>query len=338
MSCLCTRITRTLLLSCVSALPIVAPSHAGEILFGAAGVPKSLGQTRDYDQIFGALKGARIGLFLPTSIYQMTPQVKSLGREADFLPPCSAESPSFEALQRSGIRLVIPASLLYPLKAALPPIEVDPLRKLIACIGRANLFGVGAFDEPALQDIPVDVSQRLYERVKQIDATLPVLMVHAPLKTDAEQTATVSGRDAYLNKVLGHSQYADIVGFDLYAVPQWLARIKTPVGDDQSVDYAAAARDYMAWLRRELPDKRYLAVLQGFSYSDQYETSALRQFDEATLSRVRPPTEQELREMVQLSIDGGATVVFWWGESLLPNEASLPWPDLLRVTKSFAAP
>lgn len=313
-----------------------AAAHADTVLFGAAGVPKSLGGSRDYDRIFAALKAAKIALFLPTSIYQISPETKSLEREGDLLPPCTAASPAIAALVKADLRLVAPANLLYPANRALPPIASDPLRALIACLGRDHLFGVLAYDEPAHQKLAPDLSRRLYERVKAVDPSLPVLMVHAPLKPTLERDSTAAGRAAYLAQVLAHSRYADIVGFDLYTIPQSMARIGTPQSGDRTVDYATAARDYAAWLRQNLPGKRHLAVLQAFSYADQYAPSPWRDAEAKRLA-VRPPSADELRQMARLSIDGGASVVFWWGESLLPSEDAPLWHDVLAVSKEMGS-
>src|SRR3712207_2444919 len=154
--------------------------HA-QTMFGAAGVPKSLGQSRDYDRIFSELRAAGFKLFFPTFQYLEQPAAKSLGFEIDFLPPCSADAPAFAALRRHNIQLVVPGEMLYPTESPFPPFASDPLRALIACAGRNNILGVASYDEPAHQGTPESVLQRLHQRVKQVDPTLPVLMVHAAM-------------------------------------------------------------------------------------------------------------------------------------------------------------
>jgi len=310
-----------------------ALAQPGQSVFGAAGVPQTLGQTRDYDRIFEGLKSAGIDLFFPTFLTQEAPTVRTLGFETDFLLPCSPEGGGFKALRRHGIRLIIPGELLYPADAELPAIEKDPLRELIVCAGREGIFGIMSYDEPAHKGNHEGLSKRLFERVKQIDVSVPVLMVHAPIILDQEKHKAPQGRKDYLDDALRQSAHADIVGFDIYPVPPPLAQIGTPFSDGNVADHATAVRDYMEWLRRNLPDKRHLVVLQGFSYRDQFHPLYFKMIGQHVMSIVRSPTLAETREMVKLGIEGGASVVIWWGQSLLPTETAEPWPAILETAK-----
>lgn len=324
------------ILACGLALFLSAAAEPETPLFGVAGVPKALGVKRDYDAIFAELQKAGVTLFYPTFLYVMAPEPKSLGRETDFLPPCSAAAPAFAALHRHGIKLVIPGHLLYPLGAPLPPLDRDPLRKLLDCTGRDGLFGVASYDEPAHQHVPLTALRALYERVKQVDRTLPVLMVHAPVKIDEVKTARAA--DTYLDEIRRQSVYADIVGFDLYPIPQVVAHLGTPSSVGRSADFSTAISEHMNWLRRAVPGKRYLVVLQGFSYADEVEPRTLRSMaSAAVLSLLRPPSKAELAQMARLSIDAGADLVVWWGQSMLADDHAAVWRDLLQVTHEVRA-
>lgn len=307
-------------------------------VFGVAGVPRELGTSRDYDRIFALLKASGIDTFLSTFQYVEHPAAKSLGFESDFLPPCSADGPGFAALRRHGIGLVVAADVIYPRGASLPPLAIDPLQSLIACAGRERIFAVLSYDEPVHQGVSEEETRQVYKRVKQIDASLPVLMVHAPMIVDQPAYATEAGRHRYLGAVARYSRNADIVGFDVYPIPRDIAKVCTPDSEGTVVGHATAIRGYTAWLRREVPGKRLMMVLQGFSYVDQFEPDFLAGIASAsTIAAVKAPTGAELAEMLRLSIEGGAGMVFWWGPSLIRNAAAQPWPELLSVTRAMKA-
>lgn len=310
--------------------------HAVEL--GMAGVPKELGATRDYDRIFDGLKASGVSVFYPTFQFVEAPTPQSLGFEVDFLPPCTAQTPAFAALRRTGMRLVIIGDLIYPPDSPLPPLAEDPVRQIIDCAGRNNIYGVASYDEPVERDISLSAVSTLYKRVKQIDPTLPVAMVHAPIILDKARYSTGAGRANYLQQVKIHSQYADVVGFDVYPITRAIANMATPFSGSANVNHLAAIRDYMMWLNREVPLKKRLIVLQGFSYADQFDPTYLaRLADAETVSTIRPPTGREHLAMATLAKMGGASLLVWWGTSLQQSETARVWQDLLSITKYLAA-
>ena len=302
----------------------VTASGAADVDFGTSGVPKALAKTRDYDRIFSGLKAAGIDVFFPTFQTQEAPTVKTLGLETDFLAPCSSDSPAFRAMRENGIRLLIPGELLYPGEGDFAPLDSDPLRALLECAGREGVYGVLNFDEPAHNGKDSSLSQRLYERVKQVDPSVPVIMVHAPIILDQDKHKTAEGRQAYLDEVARQSVFSDIVGFDVYPVPQEVAWIGSPTSGDQTVDHARGVKDYMDWIRQNVPGKKYFIVLQGFSYKDQYQPFYFTLFGQHIADVVRPPTREETLEMARIGIENGASFVIWWGTSMLADEEDGP--------------
>ena len=61
---------------------------------------------------------------------------------------------------------------------------------------------------------------------------------------------------------------------------------------------------------------------------------------QATDASVNRATEVLFRDaatpdaMVRLGIEGGASVVIWWGQSLLEAETTAPWPAIVDITKA----
>lgn len=306
--------------------------------FGAAGVPRDLGESRDYERIFTELAANGVTVFYPTFQYVEQPEPKSLGFESDFLPPCRPDQPSFAAMRKHKIRLIVLGSALFPADA--PLANGAMLKALIDCAGRENVEGVMSYDEPAHQNVPVAASKRLYEAVKAVDRTLPVMMVHAPFVMDRGDLQTPEGRKSYLRAIAEHSRYADAVGFDVYPIPKDLAQVGSPISPDRGiVDHRVAIRDHAAWLARNFAGKRRFMVLQAFSYADQYAPSALTALAGSPLfDIVRPPTAGELGDMARGSVEGGATLVVWWGQSFLTQSGGRVWRDVLATTKQMAAP
>lgn len=306
-----------------------------QTVFGVAGVPQSLGRARDYDATFALLRANGITAFFPTFQTVEQPAAASLGFETDFLPPCTPESPAFSALRRQGVGLVVAADAIYPRGAALPAAERDPLRALIACAGREHIHAVLSYDEPVHQGASEAEVERVYRRVKEVAADLPVLMVHAPMILDQPRYATAAGRNAYLAACARYSRHADVVGFDVYPIPRDIAKVTAPDGNGAAADHAAAIRSYTAWLRRAVPGKPLMMVLQGFSYVDQFEPAFLARIaGPSVIAAVSPPSPEETAEMVRLAVAGGAGTVFWWGPSLLRDAGSAPWPAILDAART----
>jgi hypothetical protein len=301
----------------------------------AAGVPKPLGESKNFELIFRTLSEAGMSVFFPTFQYKEIPEAKSLGLETQFLPPCQPLNPALTAMLQENISLLVPGELLYPqLPAPFPTLEEDPLQALSSCLGEQGIFAVYSYDEPVGQGVSLESVKRFYERVKDINPQLPVMMIHKPLLADDEALQTPEQKTAYLDKVKSYSQYTDIVGFDVYPIPAHIAQVISPYTVDYTTDYRILIADYLKWLRAELPDKQLALVLQGFSYTNQYEDSFLREnFPDDLLATVRAPSKEELSEMVRVVLEYDAYII-WWGQSFLEKADLQLWEDILSVSQN----
>lgn len=316
------------------ALSLASTFNAGATQFGVAGVPVALGKSGDYNGIFATLKASGVDIYFPTSQYVEQPAPKALGTEKDFLTPCTPSSPGFTALRRHNMRLLIAGELLYGREQGLPTLDADPLRQIIECAGRENVFGILSYDEPVSTGASLDDVSRLFNRVKEIDPTLPVLMVHAPVVLDKPEFSSPSAQAAYLKKVKAYSFYTDYVGFDVYPVVKEIALVGSPASGGQIVGHVEAVRDHLKWLRNELPDHGFMMVLQGFSYADQFEPNFLKTIaPQEMLDAVRPPSLDESLEMARVSISGGADLLVWWGLSFQKDGQSPIWRNVLKTAK-----
>ncbi len=309
------------------------------------GVPKHWGETRDYNDWFMKLKAAGVTAFLPFSEYQEAPEVLSLGYEVDFLPPCDRNSPAFQALRKHDMKLIVPAQLLYA-PDNFPSLQDDPLLALSQCAGEGMIAAVLSIDEPfyAPRD-PVDPYKdvrELYERVKTVTPELPVLMVHAPVLsqvtgTDGQARAVTQDEvDYYLSEVEHLSDYADIIGFDLYPIPTELMGFSAPGQNGLPVDYTIAFPSYMDWLRQHAGERQYMMVLQGFSFEDQFSPEMAQQVKDAGYT-MRVPDEGELRTMACDVWQGGGSVIAWWGPSLLVEDDEVFWNQILEVSQHITS-
>ncbi len=324
-------------------LPAAEPPASGEEAtpavqpaFTAAGVPKYLGERRDYEAIFSTLAEAGVGAFFPTFQYQEIPMPASLGFEQDFLPPCTPDDPAFMAMRANGIKLIVPGGLLYP-PGDMPPLEDDPLAALRECAGSEGITAVLSIDEPfgAVRD-PADPYQdvrAIYERVKRIAPGVPVWMVHAPIpaKLPGEdgraRPVTQDEIAGYLVEVRNFSVYADGFGFDVYPVPMEVADITAPSQGGDVGDYATTVENYARWLSENAAGKTTFLVLQGFPYD--------RLFNDGV--DIPAPTEAELREMVCRAQANGVGYFVWWGQSFLLAEDQSLWDAVLAVTEGITA-
>lgn len=321
-----------------SIISLASAASSAPLLIAAAGVPRDLGATRDYDRIFGALAEAGVTLFYPIFQYQEAPTAETLGFEVDFIAPCRRDDPAFAALRRHGVRLIAPGNLLYQPDAAMPALSIDPLAALIACAGRESVYGVLSYDEPAHNGVSARAADAFYRRVKQVDPDLPVLMVHAPLIIEEGGMVDQAARDAYLRDVAELSKFADVVGFSTYPIPPEIAKMGSPFRGTEIVDHRVAAHDYMAWLRVAAPGKRYMAVLQGFSYADQFSPEMLAVVAPPEVREmVRPPSARQFEEMANISIEGGADIIVWYGAGFSDREAAQGWRDVLEVSRRLGA-
>lgn len=316
--------------------PIQPPASFDVIV---AGVPKPWGETRDYRFIFDELDAANIQGFMPTFQYQEIPTPQSLGYEVDFITPCKGTDAAFAELASHGVTLIVPGELLYPPPPAeFPSMQDDPLAALIACAGRDQIMAITTYDEPTLwvsqdPDARADYPRLLYDRVKQIDPTIPVLMVHAPLPALVEDAGTPrwitqAEIDVLLADVAWYSQWADAVAFDVYPVPPEIAGIVTPYDIGTLTDYRTGPADYVRWLRNTMPDKLTGIVLQALPY----ERLAAPGW-EGDLAGSPAPTRCELSTMVRTTTAEGASFIIWWGGSFLRAEDADLWNDVLGASQ-----
>jgi hypothetical protein len=297
-----------------------------DVDFMAAGIPATLGENPDFDCIFSQLRTAGIDIFLPFSEYQEVPEVRCLGYEAQFFQPLRQSGRALAALRRHKMKLLLPSAVIYP-DGKFPPLREDPLRQLISRVGRANVFGVYAYDEPVLNGT-IEKCQALYQRVKHIDASLRVVMVHAPVP---ESVTSEADFGEHFRKIKEASQFSDIVGFDIYAIPKDLLKVRGPYsGPKKILGYRDALAEYLRWLRETLPQKRKLIVLQAFCAQDQGHPYWL-----AKLYGDRRPTKQELDDMAKIVTDSGSSLC-WWGQSLVKDRDGQFWNDVLRATSRVA--
>lgn len=329
------RLSSRLGLALLTILALCYPAPAMALEIFASGIPTFMGKNPDWDAVFSQLSKAGIHTFLPDSQYIQVPEAKSLGWEVDFLAPRADRSNLvFRAMRRHGIKLLIPAECLYPRSKTFPPLSSDPLRTLIAKVGRDSVAGVFSYDEPVTTDLSFERVKELYRRVKEIDSTLPVYLVHAPIPEapwkGEKNPAKIA--DIYLSQVKRFSTLTDFVGFDVYPIPESIAKVTTP--DDVSTpttSYRKAVADYSLWLRKNTPDKKHFMVLQAFSYEDQGFPKWL-----AILYGARRPTAEELRQMAQVTKDSGIDVLGWWGQGMLGQAESdrAFWQSLLHVSEA----
>jgi len=308
----------------------------------AAGVPKYWGETRDYDAWFAELSAAGITEFLPFSEYQELPEALYLGYEADFFPPCSYDDASFRALRAHQVKLVVAGEVLYA--EGFPPLEDDLLRALRVCAGEGMISTVLSFDEPGITQIhaldPTRKARMLYERVKAIDPTLSVMMVHAPIPetvTELDGTSRPvqhSDVETYLRDVKDFSVYADIIGFDLYPIPAEFASLIAPNLGLTPVGYRQAFPAYFDWLHGIAEDKPYFLALQAFSYERELSSTMAQEAKDAGYE-LRFPTETELQDMACLAVEGGATKLALWGQSFLLSEDKTFWESVLEVSRQI---
>lgn len=320
-----------------AALALARPINAEQINFVVAGAPSDLVADRDYLTLFTLLRQNGVTGFFPTFQYQEVPRARSYGYESDFAPPCSPNDRAFKALA-SGIKLVLPAELVYPHPSIFskPMSANDPLTQIIACAGRSNIAGITSYDEAAFQGVSHSDVKGFYDHVKAIDETLPVLMVHGPLVADRRAFNTSSKRRAYLEKVVAYSNFADVVGFDVYPVPALVAKLAMPSSNGRIETADKAVKDYATWLKSALPGKRKLMVLQGFSYADLYERNYLESNVPANLRAViQAPSRSELEMMVQQAQAGGVEMIVWWGQAALRTSHQPPWPDILWLGRKY---
>jgi hypothetical protein len=323
------------LLLCIAGFQLsFSQTLAPPVTIIAAGVPKFLGESENFELIFRTLSEAGISVFFPTFQYKEVPEAKSLGLETQFLPPCQTLNPALTAMLQENVSLLVPGELLYPqVPTPFPSLEEDPLQTLLTCLGQENIFAIYSYDEPIAQGVSLESVKRFYERAKAMNPQLPVMMIHKPFLADDATLQTPEQKAAYLNDIKTYSQYADIVGFDVYPIPPHVAQVISPYSSDPSTDYRIILDDYLKWLKTELPYKQLALVLQGFSFTHQFEESYLKEnFPADILATIRAPSQEELREMVKVVRSYNAYII-WWGQSFLEEADLKLWGDILSVSR-----
>ncbi len=334
------------------------------MMLGTAGVPYDLATRMDYDAIFAQMQAAGQTLFLPFSIYEHYPEVKATGLEAAFFPPPwgTASPEIYDAMERHGIKMIVPASLLYPdgqvpsasataesnpvldflisigrqdlvaqlFPDAVAPARPDPLADLLEAVGGRDIIaGFYSYDEPVLHDVPDKWLEAFYTHVKEIAPDLPVIQVHAPIEAgwDAQ---------AYLAEVKLAARWADQVGFAVYGSDLAGAGHQTPYSGGGLVDRVTAVGDYLHWIEQTLPEKLTIGVLQGFGLKDLYSDAALAELDPALVEAAHAPSIYVMSEMAR-ALDGADTL-FWFGASYVESSLDSTWRNIADVSESIERP
>ena len=299
-----------------------------------AGVPKEFAETKDYDAIFRELKGAGVDGFFPLFLYEEVPVPKTTGNELDFLLPCNSDTPAFIATRAHNVKYLVPGEILYR-PNEFPSLSKDPLKRLIDCAGRDTILGVTSYDEPFLNGITPEQAEKLYRRVKEVDSTIPVFLVHAPLPAviiegNTSRPTTAEEVSFYLSEIRRYTKYADILGFDVYPIPQRIAQTLTPYRQKEMPDYRIAIADYIRWLRENSDGKPYFIALQAFSYKNLGPLWLNISTDGAPW-----PTKEELQEMIQVATTEQASYIIWFGPSYLKTaQDKLFWQQFLEALRN----
>ena len=321
-------------------LMTVVSAQVSALNFGAAGVPRDLAAPRDYAVLFQTLQDQGVDWFIPTFQYQEIPEAMSYGYELDFIPPCSAQDAAFTALMQSDVRLLIPAELIYPegVSVVEASSSKDPLLELIECTGEEKIAAVVSYDEAIFNRIPVSQVQQLYTHVKSIRPEMPVMMVHAPIQDTLTGFERLWWRNMYRSLVRLYSNYADVIGFDVYPIPADIAQIAAISGRPECTG-VCLVQDYALWLQQVFPDKERLMVLQGFSYPDLFDSDYLiEQLPADVIATIRPPNSTELQEMVDIIKMTETDNIIWWGQASLPLQTTQPWADIVEIMREMNAP
>lgn len=299
-----------------------------------AGVPKGLAEAKDYDAMFRELKDAGVEGFFPLFLYEEVPVSKTSGNEADFLPPCRPDAPAFAAMKAHNVKYLVPGAILYA-SDEFPPLADDPLRHLIDCIGRDAILGVQSYDEPFFHGITPERAERLHRRVQEVDPTIPVFLINAPLPAvviepdGRSRPMTAEESSHYFSEVRRYANSADILGFDVYPIPQRIAQTGTPYRATETPDHRTAIAEYLRWLREHSDGKPYFIALQAFSYRNLGPSWLNVPTEHAPW-----PTREELREMIQTAAAERASYIIWFGPSYLKTAEDKPfWREFLDVLR-----
>lgn len=120
---------------------------------------------------------------------------------------------------------------------------------------------------------------------------------------------------------------ADVVGCDIYPVPESLDVKHSDLGDRTLSSVGAYTRRMQA----AAPDKPVWMVLQGFGWGDLFTDR-----DEETRAVLRRPTRAETRFMAYDAIVHGARGILYWGTFTVEKDAVF-WDELLEVVGELHA-
>lgn len=295
---------------------------------GTVGMPFDLAASRDFETLFAQMQAAGQTLFMPMSLYEAHPAPQGTGLEAAFFPPPygTADPGLYAAMRAHGIKMVVPASLIYPLGQALPAPQNDPLVALIQAAGIDLVAGVYSYDEPVLNGVPESALKAVYQHVKAISPDLPVIQVNAP----PEHVQHIA---PYLSAMMSGTRWADQVGFSIYDSGLAGAGFVTPYSAGATVDAATALGHYMQWLDFVMPGKSKIGILQGFGLADLFSDSALAEFDPAVVAAAQAPGIVAMSEAVRAL--PGVDTLMWFGPSYLDSSLERAWQDILAVSASI---
>ena len=339
----------SLMVNPIGELPSSTYSNTGtKIEVIAAGVPKFLGETRNYDLIFTELREGGFTAYMPFSQYVELPEAKSLDSDIDFYLPCAPNAPQWEAMRKNNIKLLIPGYVIFD-NYFESMNDNDPLAELIECVGREHVLGVLNYDEPAGPMWAGSLSKKdllnIYQRTKNVDPSIPVLMVHGPFYASNivegydEPYPRQKERDKFFDFVKEASTFADVVGFDIYPVPFGLGGgITSPsLNGEQITNIKDTYIDYLDWIKREVPGKNYFTAVQGFNFVKQFEEGYKPDnLSDSDMLNLREPTQAELQDMVDGSLAGGASMIVWWGQTHITDKDSNLWKDIKTVNKTIS--
>jgi hypothetical protein len=146
-----------------------------------------------------------------------------------------------------------------------------------------------------------------YRLLKRLDPLHPVWMNHAP-RNSIEDLALFN-------------RAADVVGCDIYPVPEALDVRHSDLGDRT----LSAVGAYTARMQAAAPGKPVWMVLQGSGWGDFLDT-----VDDERREALRRPTREETRFMAYDAIARGAQGVLYWGTFYVEKDSAF-WKELCGV-------
>lgn len=149
-----------------------------------------------------------------------------------------------------------------------------------------------------------------YQYLKSLGVRQPIWMNHAPRNQ--------------IPQLAAFSEAADVVGCDIYPVPEHL------VGHSDLADRSiSSVGAYTLRMQEAAPGKPVWMVLQGFAWGDIQPN-----LDEARKKEMGPPDFEETRFMAYDAIVRGARGILYWGTSSISKDSEL-WHDLLALAREL---